>query len=253
MTTIRFFSLIILFAFAILQASATDGFVVESNRANIPVGIAINRADAVNIGQGGHIVIMTAQGQIIRRNGPYSGTGVDIFDDANLSPTSDDEDPSMIAALIDLVSEKGTAKNRTFATRGRPKTGFDAGPLSITGNMPIYCLPEGATAQFELGSPPQRTLSLVVNRLSEPTWSNRVEWPMGKRVAVWPVHWSPPDNGEYMWLAGQSGGRFTVVVYASKTSPLNSVSFASELLSRGCKTQAWAAVRQAINNAQVVE
>ena len=75
--------LIIIFAILIsltpAVASAAGGFVIEANDAQPDVGIQIGDDTQVSIGEGGHIVLMTETGQMVRKDGPYEGPVDGIF------------------------------------------------------------------------------------------------------------------------------------------------------------------------------
>ena len=62
-----------------------EGFVIEAVMASPAADSPLQRETAVNVAEGGYIVILARSGQLLRRDGPYQGPASDLLD-AILAP-----------------------------------------------------------------------------------------------------------------------------------------------------------------------
>ena len=81
---------------------AATSFVIEANGAQPEVGIQVQGDTQITIGEGGHIVLMTDAGQMIRQDGPYNGSADDIL--ANQIASSDSAlEGGLLGSLLELA------------------------------------------------------------------------------------------------------------------------------------------------------
>ena len=241
-----------LLALAVTQALAAEGFVIESNGANMAVGAAVENGSAISIPAGGHLVILTSSGQMLRRNGPFEGTGEEALGAAGSGAKGGGAKASALDALVDLALEKGTATDRVFATRSSNRN-TNAGPFSITPETRTYCHRSDVAPAFVLSPPPAQDLPLMLDRTSRPKSSQNAYWPAGQPRIVWPQDWPPLEQGSYEWSAGFAQGAFSVKVISAKAVPSDLLAVAAELKRQGCGDQAWIALQDAIMRAPVIE
>lgn len=243
--------LVVLLILIAPQAFAADGFVIESNSANLVVGVPIDETTTISVAAGGHLVILTSSGQMLRRNGPFVGTGAGALGPAAVAK-SGGAAASTIDALVDLAVERGTAQNRVFASRGNIQ-GIAGRPFSITPETQTYCHRADIAPAFALSQPPTRDLPLLLHRTSRPRASHDAYWPAGQPNFAWPRDWPSLETGTYEWSAGYVHGAFIVKIISARADPSDPIAVAEELTRLGCGDQAWISLKEAITRAPTLD
>ena len=226
-----------------LRAEAAEGFVVESEGANLDTGAAVEADTAVSVAAGGHLALLTAAGQMVIRRGPFEGTGAEAI--AALDPAIPAAPSGALAALVDLATEKGAAQNRVFASRNFFNTP-PPGPFAITEQTTVYCARADVAPLFVLRSPPSIDLLIELTPTAPKAPASDASWLAGLDSFPWPKDWPAARTGSYEWSAGITGGAFELHVYQAMAGRDDMLASAAELLREGCDDQAWAALQQAV-------
>ena len=239
----------------VLSASrtlATDGYVIDSADANVEVGTEVAGGTAIQVSSGGHVVILTATGQMLRRDGFFEGKAQDAFDLSAPTQAKAEIGAGVLAALMGLARDDGTAQNKVSAARDIPGEAVGGGPFAISVETGFYCHRQGIAPVFSLANPPRADTLISLDRYEEPPASESARWPANQGLFPWPETWAPPREGTYDWMAGNVASRFTVrelPAGAGLDSPLD---LALALKGQGCDAQARAALAEAIAGARVV-
>lgn len=231
------------------SAAQRQAFVVEAEDAAPAVGEAVGDDTALTVRAGGHIIIMTSGARVIRRDGPFSGTAEELLDEAP-GEAAEPLAESLLKGLVELAMESGTSEETAFGVRGGAATGAgEAGPYAIAPGAGLFCIHDDEAPAFYTPDPPERADVLVVRRITRPKELLRSEWPAGTDRMSWPADWPRPAEGRYLVSIGESGG-WTVRMVLVGPRPHQALRQAALYYDAGCRRQAQAALRVAVNDAE---
>lgn len=223
-------------------ASATDGFVIEANNAQPDIGIQVRGDTQISIGEGGHIVLMTEAGQMIRKDGPYTGSADSIL--AGQAETGLAMEGGLLGSLLELAEVSGKSEEQLGAVRGTTEEGADR-PDAITSAVSDFCLSEGQIPEFYTSKAPAVDEPLIVRRRVRPIQFLQTTWPAGENTLTWPADWPPPEEGRYVWALG-ARGTVALRIIALEETPENPLAAAALQYDLGCEMQAKAAFQSAL-------
>ncbi len=214
---------------------ASSSFVIEANKAQPEVGIEVQGDTQITINEGGHIVLMTDTGQMIRKDGPYTGTADDIL--AGQSGSIDTAmEGGLLGSLLELAKVSGKSDEQLGAVRGAELEGAD-NPEAISSALSIFCIAEGDAPSFYTSKAPAADELLIVRRRTRPIQSLQTTWPAGENTFIWPADWPPAEDGRYVWALG-SRGKIAVRLIAMEDVPKNPLAKAVLQYDYGCEMQA---------------
>ncbi len=226
---------------------ASSGFVIEANEAQPEVGIQVQGDTQITINEGGHIVLMTDAGQMIRKDGPYTGTADDIL--AGQSGSTDTAmESGLLGSLLALAEVSGKSEEQLGAVRGAEMEGAD-NPEAISSALSNFCIAEGDTPSFYTSKAPAADEPLIVRRRTRPIQSLQTTWPAGESTFIWPADWPPAEDGRYVWALG-SRGTVAVRLIAMEEVPESPLAKAAMQYDMGCEVQAKALFQSALAEAQ---
>ena len=253
------FLAVVLFAVALLAAGvahASQGFVVEADRASLEVGAAIEASTPIAVAAGGHIVVMTDAARIIRREGPYEGEGGDV-----LGPPSGAAGgaagggkplgSNLMMGLLALAKHSGRSEETAFGVRGAGPGSVPAegGPYTLAAGMSVFCVHGDQPPAFFTADPPDRDTTLVMRRVTRPKQLLRAGWPAAEQRLDWPRDWPPPEKGRYLVAIGAGGG-WAVRLIEVGPRPPEALRQAALYYQAGCSRQASAALGLALKGAE---
>lgn len=214
---------------------ASSSFVIEAHEAQPDVGIQVQGDTQITINEGGHIVLMTEAGQMVRKDGPFTGTANDIL--AGQSGSIDTAmESGLMGSLLELAKVSGKSEEQLGAVRGAEMEGSD-NPESISSALSNFCMVEGDTPSFYTSKAPAADEPLIVRRRTRPIQSLQTTWPAGENTFTWPADWPPAEDGRYVWALG-SRGTVAVRVIAMEEIPESPLEKAALQYDYGCEMQA---------------
>ncbi|MEE9250453.1 MAG: hypothetical protein V3U93_04930 [Alphaproteobacteria bacterium] len=229
------------------MASAAGGFVIEANNAQPDVGIQVGGDTQISIGEGGHIVLMTEAGQMIRKDGPYEGPA-----DGILAGQTNSNDIAMegglLGSLLELAEVSGKSEEQLGAVRGTTEEGAER-PDAISTAVSDFCLMAGQTPVFYTSNAPAVDEPLIVRRRVRPVQFLQTTWPAGENTLAWPGDWPPAEEGRYVWALG-ARGTVALRVIELEEVPENALASAALHYDLGCEMQAKALFQAALAAAQ---
>jgi hypothetical protein len=233
-------------------ARASQGFVVEADRATLEVGAAIEASTPVAVEAGGHIVVMTSAARMIRREGPFEGDGADFLGaPAGAAPEGKALGANLMMGLLALAKESGKSEQTAFGVRGAGTTATtaEAGAYALAAGASVFCVHAGQPPAFFTANPPPRDATLVMRRVTRPKQLLRANWPAAAPRREWPGDWPPPEKGRYLVAIGNTGG-WAVRLIEVGPRPREVLRQAAVYYEVGCARQASAALRLAVNGAE---
>ena len=234
-------------------ARATEGYVVKAHLANLEVGAPIEASTPVEVKVGGHIVVMTSAARMIRRDGPYKGSGTGFLAVPPATPGAP-LGTRLLKGLIALAKQSGKSEETSFGTRFRTSvptvSSFVAGVNAIVAGTSVFCVHAGQWPTFFTYYPPDTNTTLVMQRVTLPLPQGlSAEWPAHSYHMDWPLTWPPPENGRYLVAIGKAS-RWTMRLIEVGPQPAELLRQAALYYKAGCSRQASAALRIAINHAE---
>jgi len=233
-------------------ARASQGFVVEADRASLEVGAAIEAATAVAVEAGGHIVVMTSAARMIRREGPFEGAGADFLEaPAGAAPEGKALGANLMQGLLALAKESGRSRETAFGVRGAgtAAAAAEAGAYALAAGANVFCVHADQPPAFFSANPPPRDATLVMRRVTRPKRLLRANWPAAAQRREWPGDWPRPEKGRYLVAIGNAGG-WAVRLIEVGPRPQDALRQAALYYEAGCARQAGAALRLAVNGAE---
>ena len=219
--------------------AAAGGFVIEANNAQPGVGVQVGGDTQISIGEGGHIVLMTEAGQMIRKDGPYEGAA-----DGILAVQTDSGADALEGGLLELAEVSGTSEEQLGAVRGTTQEGAER-PDAISTAVSDFCLTPGQTPVFYTSTAPSVDEPLIVRRRVRPIQFLQTTWPAGENTLVWPADWPPVEEGRYVWALGARGTVALRVIELGEM-PENPLAAAALQYDLGCEMQAKALFQAAL-------
>lgn len=214
---------------------AAGGFVIEANEAQPDVGIQVEGDSRITINEGGHIVLMTDAGQMIRKDGPYTGTADDIL--AGQSGSIDTAmEGGLLGSLLELAKVSGKSEEQLGAVRGAEMEGAD-NPEAISSALSNFCISGGESPSFYTSKAPAADELLIVRRRTRPIQSLQTTWPAGENTFIWPADWPPAEDGRYVWALG-ARGTIAVRLIEMDEDPESPLEKAALQYDYGCEMQA---------------
>ena len=243
--------LIVISAILILMtpavAFAEGGFVIEANDAQPDVGIQIAGDTQISIGEGGHIVLMTEAGQMVRRDGPYEGPADGIFA-GQTDNSAVAMEGGLLGSLLELAEVSHKSEEQLGAVRGTTEEGAER-PDAISTAVSDFCLIAGQTPVFYTSNAPAVDEPLIVRRRVRPIQFLQTTWPAGENALAWPDDWPPAEDGRYVWALG-SRGTVALRVIELEEVPENPLASAALQYDLGCEMQAKALFQAALAAAE---
>ena len=129
---------------------AGDSFVIESIEAQPDVGIQVQGDTQITINDGGHIVLMTDAGQMVRQDGPFDGSADDILA-GQLSSTETAMEGGLLGSLLELAEVSGKSDGQLGAVRGAAQEGAD-NPGTIRSAVANFCMTENQSPVLDWGN-----------------------------------------------------------------------------------------------------
>lgn len=218
-----------------VAASAADGFVIETNSAQPEVGIQVRGDTQVTVDEGGHIVLMTEAGQMVRQVGPFAGTANDILAGQDRGGDMAMEG-GLLGSLLELAEVSGKSEEQLGAVRGTTAEGADR-PEAISTAVSNFCISEGQTPMFYTSGVPAIDEPLIVRRRVRPIQFLQTTWPAGANTVTWPADWPPAEDGRYVWALG-SRGAVALRIIVLEEVPSSDLASAALQYDLGCEMQA---------------
>lgn len=226
---------------------AAGSFVIETNGAQPDVGIQVQGETRISIGEGGHIVLMTDAGQMIRKDGPFSGTADDILA-GRIGASDTAMEGGLLESLLELAEVSGKSVEQLGAARGAIVEGSD-NLKSISSAVSNFCMAESDSPSFYTSKAPAADETLIVRRLVRPIQFLQTAWPAGENTLTWPADWPPAEEGRYTWTLG-SRSTVAVRLIAMDEAPESPLAKAAMQYDLGCEAQAKALFHSALAKAQ---
>lgn len=227
---------------------AGSSFVIESNEAQPEVGIQLQGDTQITINDGGHIVLMTDAGQMVRKDGPFDGTTDDIFA-GQLSSTETAMEGGLLGSLLELAEVSGKSDEQLGAVRGAVQEGAES-PDEISTAVSNFCMTENQAPVFYTSKAPAADEPLIVRRRVRPIQFLQTTWPAGANRLSWPADWPPAEEGRYVWALG-SRGTTAVRLIAMEEVPDSDLAIAAMQYDMGCEVQAKALFQSVLTKAQM--
>lgn len=243
--------LIIISAIMILLAPvagfAANGFVIEANSAQPEVGIQVHGDTLVSVNDGGHIVLMTEAGQMVRKDGPFTGTADDILG-GQIGSAETAMEGSVLGSLLELAEVSGKSDEELGAVRGTTQEGAER-PDTISTAVSNFCLSENQNPVFYTTDAPVVDEPLILRRRVRPIQFLQTTWPAGANSLAWPADWPPAEDGRYVWALG-SRGTVALRIIALEEVPHGVLAAAALQYDLGCEVQAKGLFESALAAAQ---
>ncbi len=214
---------------------ASSSFVIEANKAQPEVGIEVQGDTQITINEGGHIVLMTDTGQMIRKDGPFTGPANDFLAGQIGSIDTAMED-DLLGSLLELAEVSSKSEEQLGAVRGATMEGSYI-PETISTEVLNFCMVEGDPPSFYTSKAPAADEPLIVRRRVRPIQFLQTTWPAGANTLAWPADWPPAEEGRYVWALG-SRGTVAVQVIAMEEIPESPLEKAALQYDYGCEMQA---------------
>jgi len=237
----------IMFLLAPVAASAADGFVIEAKSAQPDVGIQVRGDTQVSVDDGGHIVLMTEAGQMVRKDGPFTGTADDILA-GQIGSADTAMEGGLLGSLLELAEVSGKSEEQLGAVRGATQEGADR-PDAISTAVSDFCLAENQAPVFYTSEAPAVDEPLIVRRRVRPIQFLQTTWPAGANSVAWPADWPPAEDGRYVWALGFRG-TVALRIIALEEVPDSDLAAAALQYDLGCEVQAKALFQSALAAAQ---
>ena len=233
-------------------AHASQGFVVEADRASLEVGAAIEVSTPITVEAGGHIVVMTDAARMVRREGPYEGEGGDFLGPpSGAAGGGEPLGTNLMMGLLALAKQSGRSEETAFGVRGAGPGSVPAegGPYTLAAGMSVFCVHGDQAPAFFSAAPPDRDTTLVMRRVTRPKQLLRAGWPAAEQRLDWPRDWPPPEKGRYLVAIGAGGG-WAVRFIEVGPRPPEALRQAALYYQAGCSRQASAALGLALEGAE---
>jgi hypothetical protein len=233
-------------------AHASQGFVIEADRASLEVGAAIEVSTPIAVAAGGHIVVMTDAARMVRREGPYEGDGGDFLGaPSGAAGGGEPLGTNLMMGLLALAKQSGRSEETAFGVRGAAPGSVpaDGGPYTLAAGMSVFCVHGDRPPAFFAADPPDQDTTLVVRRVTRPKQLLRAGWPAATQRLDWPRDWPPPEKGRYLVAIGAGGG-WAVRLIEVGPRPPEALRQAALYFEAGCSRQASAALRLAVDGAE---
>ena len=227
---------------------ASSSFVIEANEAQPDVGIQVQGDTRITINEGGHIVLMTDAGQMVRQDGPFNGSADDILAGQISSADTAMED-GLLGSLLELAEVSRKSEEQLGAVRGAVQEGADR-PETISSAVSNYCITEGELPVFYTSSAPAADQPLIVRRRNRPIQFLQATWSAGENTLTWPADWPPAEEGRYIWSLG-SRGTVAVNLISMGEVPDNALAKAALQYDLGCEMQAKSIFQSALTKMQI--
>lgn len=227
---------------------AASSFVIESNDAQPEVGIQVQGDTQITVNDGGHIVLMTDAGQMVRQDGPFDGTADDILAD-HISSTDTAMEGGLLGSLLELAEISGKSDEQLGAVRGAAQEGADR-PDTISAAVSNFCMTENQSPVFYTSKAPAADEPLIVRRRVRPIQFLQTTWPAGANTLAWPADWPPAEEGRYVWALG-SRGTSAVRLLAMEDIPDSDLAIAALQYDMGCEVQAKALFQSVLTKTQM--
>ncbi len=148
-------------------------------------------------------MLMTDAGQMIRKDGPFTGTTDDIL--AGQTGSTDTAlEGGLLGSLLELAEVSGKSEEQLGAVRGAVMEGSD-NPETISAAVSNFCMMEGDSPSFYTSTAPAADEPLIVRRRVRPIQFLQTTWPAGVNTLSWPADWPPAEEGRYVWALGSRG------------------------------------------------
>lgn len=229
-------------------ASAAGGFVIEANAAQPGVGNQVGGDTSISIAEGGHIVLMTEAGQMVRKDGPYDGPADGIFA-ARIDDNADAMEGSLLGSLLELAEVSAKSEEQLGAARSTVVEGAVRPDTVISKEVAAFCLAPGQTPVFYATKAPSVDELLIVRRRVTPIQFLQATWLTGENTLAWPDDWPPAEEGRYVWSLGARGSVALRIVIVEEV-PENPLAAAALQYNLGCEMQAKALFRVALSAAR---
>lgn len=214
---------------------AASSFVIETSEAQPDVGIQVQGDTQITIKEGGHIVLMTDSGQIVRQDGPFSGSADDILA-GKIASTDATMENGLLGSLLELAEVSGKSEEQLGAVRGAVQEGADR-PDTLSAAVSNYCMTEGELPVFYTSKAPAADQPLIVRRRNRPIQFLQATWSAGENTLTWPADWPAAEEGRYVWSLG-SRGTVAVNLISMGKVPDNALEKAAFQYDLGCELQA---------------
>ncbi len=199
MRNIALFASIMVFVGAV-AAAEPEGFVIEAVLATPGADTPIERETAIDIESDGYIVIIARSGQLIRKDGPYSGPAAELLD-AIIAPGDDDLGNPVLSSLLELAEVSRASTELGGGVRGTLLE-TEAHPTAITTATTVFCLASDTQPAFYVSKPPVRDEPVTIRNRVAPQGFMQAKWPVGETTLPWPAGWPAPVEGRYIWTLG---------------------------------------------------
>ncbi len=227
---------------------AGSSFVIESSEAQPDVGIQVQGDTQITINDGGHIVLMTDAGQMVRQDGPFDGSADDILA-GQLTSTETAMEGGLLGSLLELAEVSGKSDEQLGAVRGAVQEGAES-PDTISTAVSNFCMSGNQSPSFYTSQAPAADEPLIVRRRVRPIQFLQTTWPAGANTLAWPADWPPAEEGRYVWALG-SRGTTAVRLIAMDKAPDSDLAIAAMQYDMGCEVQAKALFQSVLNKAKM--
>ena len=231
---------------ATAAAAEPDGFVIEAVLATPGADAPVERETAIEIEIDGYIVIISRSGQLIRKDGPYSGPAGELLD-AIFAPGDDDLGNPVLSSLLELAEVSRASTELVGGVRGALLE-TEVHPTAITTATTAYCLARGTLPAFYVSQPPVRDEPVTIRSRVSPQGFLQAKWPVGVTTLPWPADWPAPVEGRYIWTLG-SRGPSALWIRLVEDPPRNLAERAALYYDMRCTSQAVALFRAMLDGA----
>ena len=227
---------------------AASSFVIEANAAQPEVGSQVQGDSLITINGGGHIVLMTDAGQMVRRDGPFNGTTDEIMA-GQLSSSEVAMEGGLLGSLLELAEVSGKSEDQLGAVRGAVQEGAER-PDTISTAVSNFCMTAGDVPGFYTSNAPSVDEPLIVRRRVRPIQFLQTTWPAGANTLSWPADWPPAEEGRYVWALGSRGSTAVRLITMDDQMPDSPLAAAAMQYDMGCEVQAKALFQSVLAKAQ---
>ncbi len=231
---------------ATAAAAEPDGFVIEAVLATPGADTPIERETVIDVESDGYIVIISRSGQLIRKDGPYSGPAAELFD-AIIAPGDDDLSSPVLSSLLELAKISRASSELIGGVRGTLLE-TEVHPTAITTATMVYCLAGDTLPAFYVSQPPVRDEPVTIRNRVSPQGFLQARWPVGVTTLPWPADWPAPVEGRYIWTLG-SRGPSALWIRLVEDPPRNLAERAALYYDMRCASQAVALLRAMLDGA----
>ena len=225
-------------------AAEIVGYVVEAALAKPGIESPLTNETMIEIESEGFMVVMTVNGRMIRRDGPFSGAASAILNDGDGSGEDRDLGTDLIESLLELAEVSEMSRSTLGGVRGL--TGSDEiRSDAITGNTRVYCMEPDSRPLFYSAKAPTRDELLILRRRADAIGFEQAIWPVGHRAVRWPADWPAPEEGRYVWSLGNKV-RAPLWLRAIDTPPTELLHRAAFYFDMRCEAQAIAVFRESV-------